>query len=51
MEADRPAWLSETTEWMLTVIGGPAAGTRLAWDRAEMVLGREAVGAALFRGE
>jgi hypothetical protein len=51
MQADRPAWPSETTEWMLTVIGGPAAGTTLAWDRAEMVLGREAVGAALFRGD
>jgi hypothetical protein len=51
MQADRPAWPGETTEWMLTVVAGPAAGTRLAWDRAELVLGREAVGAALFRGD
>ena len=51
MQVNRPAWPSETTEWALTVVGGPSAGTRLGWDRAEMVLGRETVGAALFRGD
>jgi hypothetical protein len=57
MQVDRPAWpdetaeSDETAEWALTVIGGPWAGTRLAWDRAGMVLGREAVGAAVFRGD
>ena len=51
MQVDRPAWPNETSEWALTVVGGPSAGTRFAWDRAEMVLGREAVGAALFRGD
>jgi hypothetical protein len=57
MQVDRPAWPDETAEpdetsqWALTVIGGPWAGTRLAWDRAGMVLGREAVGAAVFRGD
>lgn len=51
MQVHRPAWPEETSEWTLTVIGGPWAGTRLAWDRAGMVLGREAVGAAVFRGD
>ena len=51
MQVDRPARSNKTSEWALTVVGGPSADTRLAWDRAEMVLGREAVGAALFRGD
>ena len=51
MQVDRPARSTETAEWALMVVGGPSAGTRLTWDRAEMVLGREAVGAALFRGD
>jgi hypothetical protein len=57
MQVDRPAWPDETSEpdetsqWALTVIGEQWAGTRLAWDRAGMVLGREAVGAAVFRGD
>jgi hypothetical protein len=51
MQVNRPARPHETSEWALTVVGGPSAGTRLAWDQAEMVLGREAVGAALFRGD
>jgi hypothetical protein len=51
MQVNRPARPKETSEWALTVVGGPSAGTRLAWDQAEMVLGREAVGAALFRGD
>ena len=51
MQVHRPAWPEKTSEWALTVIGGPWAGTRLAWDRAGMVLGREAVGAAVFRGD
>ena len=51
MQVHRPAWPDKTSEWALTVIGGPWAGTRLAWDRAGMVLGRETVGAAVFRGD
>ncbi len=51
MQVHRPAWPDKTSEWAFTVIGGPWAGTRLAWDRAGMVLGREAVGAAMFRGD
>ena len=51
MQMHRPAWPDKTSEWALTVIGGPWAGTRLTWDRAGMVLGREAVGAAVFRGD
>jgi hypothetical protein len=51
MQVDRPTRSTETSEWALTVVGGPSAGTRPAWDQAEMVLGREAVGAALFRGD
>jgi hypothetical protein len=26
-QVDRPAWPGETTEWALTVVGGPSAGT------------------------
>ena len=51
MQLDRPAWPNETSEWELTVVDGPWAETRLACGQAEMVLGRGAVGAALFRGD
>src|SRR5580704_14643379 len=51
MQVDRPTWPDETSEWALTVVGGPWAGTRLAVGRAETMLGREAVGATLFRGD
>lgn len=49
MQVDRTARPYETADWALTVVGGPWAGTRLAWDRADMVVGRHAAGAALFR--
>jgi len=51
MQLNRPAWPNETSEWALTVVGGPSAGIRLAVGRAQTMLGREAVGATLFQGD
>jgi hypothetical protein len=48
MQVDQPMRAEEQSEWAVTVVDGPSAGTRLAWRGAEVVLGRTAGGSALF---